>query len=330
MIPDQRAGTGLGICSLENLKFRAELLRKLRSFFDERGFVEVETPLLSSDVVVDRHIEPISVESLNSGEQQPQRTYWLQTSPEFAMKRLLASGAEKIYQICKAFRNSERGQQHNPEFTMLEWYRVGDDYQQGRDLLAEFAKAVFDCKTIDQIGYSDAFREQFHLCPIRSSLDQLFDIARQQTDVVFTGSESRDEVLNVLLSQCVEPGLGLENPVIVFDFPASQSALARVRKLKDGYFVAERFELYYRGVELANGYHELTDARELLDRNQAVNRQRQQDGKSELPVESRLLDAMRAGMPGCCGVALGIDRLAMLLLNVERIDEVISFPIEIA
>lgn len=331
MIPDDRTGDGLSTCSLENLKLRAALLKKLRSFFDDLEFVEVETPLLSTDVVVDRHIDPISVNSLSTtGQVGHQTTYWLQTSPEFAMKRLLASGADKIYQIGKSFRNSERGRQHNPEFTMLEWYRVGDDYRRGRELLADFAKVVFDCEQVDQVSYSGAFRQRFDLCPIRSSLDSLLHVAREQTKVRFLGDESRDEILNALLSQCVEPTLGLQSPVILYDFPASQSALAKIRVEDAEYSVAERFELYYHGVELANGYHELTDAQELLERNQQVNLQRVQDGKPELPVESRLLDAMRIGIPNCCGVAVGVDRLLMLLVGAECIDEVIPFPIEIA
>ena len=329
MIPDDRPGHGLSPCNLENLKRRAELLRKLRSFFDEHMFIEVETPLLSQDVVVDHHIEPISVTSLRSGSSNEETVFWLQTSPEFSMKRLLASGAERIYQICKAFRNSERGKQHNPEFTMLEWYRVGDDYEQGRAFLAEFAKVVFDCEQVDQLSYSDAFRTKFDLCPLRCDIEELLEVAATATEVKFEASDSRDEILNVLLSQCVEPTLGLDAPVILYDFPASQSALAKVRH-ENGYSVAERFELYFQGVELANGYHELTNAGELLERNQRVNRQRLQDGKPELPVESRLLDAMRYGIPESCGVAVGVDRLMMLLLGTDRIDDVIPFPIELA
>lgn len=313
---------------IENLKQRAELLKRLRAFFDAREFFEVETPLLSADVVVDRHIEPIHVSQLNAGVAEGPSSLWLQTSPEFAMKRLLAEGAEKIYQICKAFRNSERGPQHNPEFTMLEWYRVGDDYEQGRNLLADFAKSVFSCDQVDQVSYSEAFQSQFGLCPLTSSQEQLLELAHANTQVKFGGSESRDEVLNALLSECLEPTLGLRRPLILFDFPASQSALARIRR--DSPPVAERFELYYRGVELANGYHELSDPVELLARNHTVNQQRVADGNQPLRPESRLLDAMRKGLPDCCGVAVGVDRLLMLQLGAETIEEIISYPIEFA
>ncbi len=317
----------LPTCSLENLKFRAAFLSKLRRFFDEREFIEVETPLLSSDIVVDHHIEPIEVTTLRFTEpRNPKR--WLQTSPEFAMKRLLVAGADKIYQICKAFRNSERGPQHNPEFTMLEWYRADDDYLQGRELLVDFAQAVFNCPTVEQLSYSKAFQQVFNNCPLRSSTSTLLDLARRNTKVEFCGSESRDEILNALLSECIEPTLGNDTPVILYDFPASQAALARVRE--DSPPVAERFELYFHGIELANGYHELTDATVLMERSKKANQARKQDDKNELPTESRLLAAMRHGMPSCCGVAVGVDRLLMLLLDAQSIDEVIPFPIESA
>ena len=318
--------------SIESLRQRARLLSQIREFFDGHGFFEVETPILSADVVVDRHIEPISipVEAVGSNDLSSDSVLWLQTSPEFAMKRLLASGAEKIYQISKAFRKSERGDQHNPEFTMLEWYRTGDDYLAGRQLLADFAKAVLNCPVVDQVTYQDAFVQQIGVCPLTAEISKLVEIVNQQTDVDLAGydlaSQDRDELLNILLSELVEPQLGREGPVIVYDFPATQSALARVRQSEPP--VAERFELYYHGTELANGYHELLDADELVARNIAVNRLRVKDGHEPLPVESRLLDSMRAGLPACSGCAVGVDRLAMVLQNAEKIDEVIPFPIE--
>lgn len=313
-------------CPISNLRKRARLLQTLRRFFDEQGFFEVETPILSADVVVDRHIEPIPVTALNC--HTSRSPLWLQTSPEFAMKRLLSAGADKIYQITKAFRNAERGDQHNPEFTMLEWYRVGDNYQQGRALLADFARHVFDTQTVQQISYQDAFRHVLGICPHSLPLDELLNLAHQKVNTTLSPQDGRDEVLNVLLSELIEPTLGIQSPTIVFDFPASQSALARIRKESPP--VAERFELYFRGVEIANGYHELTDPQELRVRNERVNRERVGDGKPGLPVESRLLDAMRSGLPACCGVAVGVDRLAMLLLATDRIDDVIAFPIESA
>lgn len=323
-----KANSFLPTCSIDNLRRRAKLLKKIRRFFDDLDFVEVETPLISTDIVVDQHIHPVEITTLQNRTDSEPSARWLQTSPEFAMKRLLAAGADKIFQICKAFRNSERGPQHNPEFTMLEWYRSGDSYEQGRELLAHFACTLFDCKTVEQVSYRQAFENILDHCPLRSSDKTLLELARKHTQVNFTGSEPRDEFLNALLSECVEPQLGRQSPVIIYDFPAGQAALAKIRN--DDPPVAERYELYFRGVELANGYHELTDAEELLMRNERVNQLRKKDNLPELPVHSRLLEAMRKGIPDCCGVAVGVDRLAMLLLNSDRIDEVIPFPIEIA
>ena len=315
--------------SIHSLRQRAKLLSQIRKFFDQREFFEVETPILSADVVVDRHIEPISIpgDAVGNHNLTDDSVLWLQTSPEFAMKRLLASGAETIYQITKAFRKSERGDQHNPEFTMLEWYRTGDDYAAGRQLLADFAKAILNCPAVDQVTYQNAFIEQLGICPLTAGRSELLKIVRQQTSYLSDDDDlDRDELLNILLSEKVEPNLGRGNPVIVYDFPATQAALARVRQSKPP--VAERFELYFRGTELANGYHELLDPKELANRNIAANRLRSDDGRQPLPVESRLLSSMRAGLPACCGCAVGVDRLAMVLQNAEKIDEVIPFPIE--
>lgn len=312
---------------IQALRDRAKIISRIRRFFDNLDFVEVETPLLSQDVVVDRYIEPIPIDASKiidgNSDVAP---YWLQTSPEFAMKRLLAAGANKIYQITKAFRKSERGDQHNPEFTMLEWYQVGDDYQRGRELLANFAQSIFSCSSVSQTTYADAFMREIGICPLSADLGELREFANRETSANLRGTESKDEILNLLLSEKVEPGLGIEQPEIVFDFPATQSALARIRN--DSQPVAERFELYFHGVELANGYHELTDAAELLSRNRVVNQQRVRDGNDKLPTRSRLLDAMNCGLPNCCGVAVGVDRLVMSLLNAKRIDDIIPFPIE--
>ena len=315
--------------SIHALRERARLLSRIRKFFDNRDFFEVETPILSGDVVVDQHIEPISIPGTTvvNTTLAEDSVLWLQTSPEFAMKRLLASGANKIYQITKAFRKSERGDQHNPEFTILEWYRTGDDYEAGRQLLAEFAREILQSGTVEQVTYQNAFKQTIGLCPLNSELSELAETVRSKTGVEL-GEEAveRDELLNILLSELIEPQLGQEVPVIVYDFPATQAALAKIRESDPP--VAERFELYFQGTELANGYHELLDADELTERNLRANRLRSDIGQQSLPVESRLLDSMRAGLPACCGCVVGVDRLAMILQNAKKIDEVIAFPIE--
>ena len=315
----------LPTASIASLKFRALLLQRLRRFFDDRGFFEVETPLLSRDTVVDRHLYPIRIDRQqitgSSLAAEAETAVFLQTSPEFAMKRLLAAGADSIYQICKAFRAGEAGSQHNPEFTMLEWYRVGDDMQQGISLLEQLVQTMLETKPPTRISYRAAVLKATGLDPFTVSLDQLENLSgiKSKTD--------RDEHLNVILSQYVEPRLGVEAPEVLYHYPASQAALARI-SCEDGVEVAERFEIYYRGVELANGYHELLDADELEARNVKTNQQRVADGQSALPVDSRLLGAMRSGMPACSGVALGIDRLLMLALQHDKIESVIAFPFD--
>lgn len=317
--------------SLASLRRRSQLLGAIRRFFEDREFVHVETPLLSRDTVVDRYIEPIVVNESSVIEGGVgDGKFFLQTSPEFAMKRLLASGATAIYQICKAFRKGESGRRHNPEFTMLEWYRVGDDMDAGMELLGDFAKHMFGVKQIDQISYADAFVKYAEVDPATASIEE-FKAACQSRAVdvsSFENETDRDMWLNLIMSEIVEPMLGVSDPVIVFNFPASQSALAKVCQSTDGHKVAQRFELYVNGVELANGYHELLDADELDRRNQKVNDQRTSDGRGRLPSQSEMLLAMQHGLPACSGVAVGVDRLMMVLLEKEAIGDVIAFPID--
>ncbi len=316
------------------MRVRARLLSILRQFFDARGFVEVETPLLSRDVVVDRHLDPFFV-TLYTDPTAPNTgaTYFTQTSPEFAMKRLLAMRELRaIYQICKAFRAGERGELHNPEFTMLEWYRLGDDYERGMDLLAELAVHVCSqwnlSSSVKRTSYGDLFRSATDLDPHSASAQELVTWAKKQTpsppDML---GDDRDNWLDWISSQFAERALDRESPTIVYDFPASKAALAQVSNEK-GVPVARRFELYYRGLELANGYHELLDPDALLQRAITANSERKRDAKQTLPVESRLLNAMRTGLPECAGTALGVDRLLMALTGAKTIDEVVAFPLE--
>ncbi len=320
----------LPTASIESLRTRATIIAQVHDFFVQRGFFHVETPLISRDTVIDRYLEPIPVNASDVLKGNPTREcYWLQTSPEFGMKRLLAAGAESIYQIGKVFRAAESGQRHNPEFTMLEWYRTGDDLHQGMDLLAEFVESLLNRSNTVRITYRELFQQFIQCDPLTCRVEQLQAAAQSHAlDVSsFESGSSRDEWLNLLLAQLIEPQLGFESPVIVYDWPASQSALAQVRTDND-VEVAERFEIYVDGVELANGYHELLDAAELARRNAATNRQRVEDGNAALPVQSRLLHAMQHGLPACAGVALGIDRLVMIHMGVASISEVVAFPID--
>jgi len=314
--------------SIETLRLRADLLRRTRAFFDERGFFEVQTPLLSADTVVDRHLDPVPVVlPADPRELQTGRTMWLQTSPEFAMKRLVAAGADAIYQITPAFRIGESGEQHNPEFTMLEWYRVGDDMNAGITLLSEVVAELLSCPKAEVTSISEICKRTIGVDLLSSSAKEMAQLSEQRSLAVPSiDADDWDTWFDVLFSTLVQPTLGTDAPVIVHDYPASQAALARVRNGTPP--VAERFELFFRGVELANGYHELLDADELLQRNRKVNEQRLADGKDSLPESSRLLDAMQSGIQACAGVALGFDRLVMLAVGAESISEVIPFPID--
>jgi lysyl-tRNA synthetase class 2 len=321
-VPDHRPSA-----SLATLKLRAELLGRVRAFFDDRGFLEVETPLLSHDVVVDRHLDPLAV-ILFADPRQPEtgRKLWLQTSPEFGMKRLVAAGMTAIYQITRAFRGGEVGNLHNPEFTMVEWYRAGDDYEAGMRLLAEFAEQILDRGTPERLTYRDAFVRHAGIDPFAAADHELFDAVGAATGQEPPWDASRDLLLDLLLVRSVEPQLGVERPTILCDYPATQAALARIRPGDPP--LAERFELYAGGIELANGYHELLDANVLRARNQVNNAARAAAGNPPLPEESRLLAAMEQGLPPCSGTALGFDRLVMVLTGAKSLREVMAFPID--
>lgn len=313
--------------SLENLARRAELLRRVREFFHARAFLEVETPIVSHDIVVDRHLDPFATRwTPDPTRPDVGETLWLQTSPEFGMKRLLAAGAGPIYQVTRAFRNGEAGPLHNAEFTILEWYRPGDDLAAGMALLSEVAECLFARGAAERVSYAEVFERELEIDPHRADVRALKG-ACERAEISVPASlteEDRDGWLDLLVSECLQPKLGAARPTILYDYPASQSALARVRH--DDPPVAERFELFVDGVELANGYHELLDADELRARNARGNAARASDGKQTLPGDSRLLAAMDAGLPNCAGVALGFDRAVMVAIGAKTIEEVIAFP----
>ncbi len=293
------------------------MLARIRAFFAERQLIEVETPLLCSATVTDPHLESWRVEGVG----------FLQTSPEYAMKRLLAAGSGSIYQISKAFRKDEAGKRHNREFTLLEWYRTGFDHWQLMEDVADLLEKLLGQKQVMHLSYRQAFENSVGFNPHQVSLDRLRDCARQCCRVDFD-SDDRDLWLNLLLSHRIEPELGRSAPTFLYDYPASQAALAQINIDEHGEAVAERFELYIDGMEIANGYRELTDPEEQLARFDADLLYRQQQGLTPVPIDRHLLAALKSGLPDCAGVALGIDRLLMKQLGVERIDEVLSFSQE--
>jgi lysyl-tRNA synthetase class 2 len=315
--------------SWDHLRQRAKLLQQTRCFFADRDFLEVETPLLSHDTIVDRHLDPLQVDLSADGENGSERALlWLQTSPEFGMKRLLAAGATKIYQITRAFRGGERGPLHNPEFTMIEWYRVGDDMEAGMQLLDDLSQHLLQRGPAERVTFCEAFQRYAGIHPLVSSVADLAEAAQQHGMEMTSAWDQaeRDAWLDWLLVFVVEPHLGVRHPTILYDYPATQAALAKVRD--DGVPLAERFELYVNGIELANGYHELTDAAVFQDRTMAANAARRHDGKRGLPVDSRLAAAMQHGLPASAGVALGFDRLVMVAVGASNLSEVMAFPID--
>jgi lysyl-tRNA synthetase class 2 len=279
--------------------------------------LEVETPLLASYGVTDPALEPLTVPTGRS----LTAPRYLQTSPEYAMKRLLAAGAGPIYQLGRAFRDGEAGPRHNPEFTLLEWYRPGVDHH---GLMAEVAALLERCLRRDgwrRVRYGDLFRERLGLDPHDADVAALERCARERLTVGAMALD-RDQWLDLLMSHCIEPTL--DGIVCVYDYPASQAALARIDPT-GSIPVAERFEFYVDGLELANGYHELTDAGEHAARFEADNRRRRARGQGERSPDPRLLAALAAGLPPCSGVALGVDRLLMAALGAPSLETVLAF-----
>ncbi|WP_288386163.1 EF-P lysine aminoacylase EpmA [uncultured Acinetobacter sp.] len=317
--------TALPTCSIEALKARAQLYRTIREFFAQRNVMEVETPIVSQAGVTDVHLASVQVQRHIEGRMQQQ---YLQTSPEFAMKRLLAAGSGPIYQICKVFRDDEHGRKHNSEFTMLEWYRPGLDL---RELMHETAALLNMCLAhrFDEIrplvlSYKHAFQDRLDINPLQATLAQLKQTA-QRVGLTLDLGDDRLAYMDLLFSHFVEPSLGFDTPIFLTDFPPEMASLAKVRLDEDGEEVAARFEVYIEGLELANAYDELLDASVLRARFEADNQERDKLGLQVMPLDENLLAAL-AHMPECSGIALGIDRLLMVATQKLNIKQVIAFP----
>ena len=309
---------------LESLKRRAAVLATIREFFAARDVLEVETPVLSATTTPDCHLD--SMETVYTGPLAPQgQRLYLQTSPEFAMKRLLAAGSGPIYQLGKVFRDGEFGQWHNPEFTMLEWYRPGFSYVELMDEVAALVGTVLGSGDVIRITYSDAFQQHARIEPLFTSIKQLKDKARTAGYVPAIDSDDRDMWLDLLMSHVVGPKLGCDAPTFIYDFPASQGMLARTKP--DNPALAERFELYIKGVEIANGYQEMVDATDVQVRLVAQQYKRRQTGRPPIALDDRLLAALNEPLSTCAGVALGVDRLVMLATAAISVSDVIAFPL---
>ena len=301
--------------SFETIRKRAGIYQQIRAFFSTRGILEVDTPLLSKATNTDTQIA--SIKAFNQGEE-----LYLQTSPEFAMKRLLAAGSGAIYQICHAFREAETGRRHNVEFTLLEWYRIGYDYHALMDEVETLIDTLSGhTNTYARVSYRDLLIQHID---VDTSIIQLSEL-RNTTSELVPGTTTKnldfDQCLDLIMSLLVAPRL--QGYVFVYDYPISQASLARVNAINPA--VAERFELFYGDLELANGFSELTDCKIQRNRFENDNAVRKQKGLPCYPLDEQLLAALQSGMPECAGVALGLDRLLMVLLGLDSIDQALCF-----
>ena len=308
--------------SLALIKRRARMLKDIRAFFDAREIMEVETSLLASAGTTDPHIESLQTVFRD-------QSYYLNTSPEYAMKRLLASHAVAIYQICKAFRDDELGPMHNPEFTMLEWYRPNFDMHQLMDEVEALIGVLADdsLDSFSRLSYGQVFEKYANLNPHLATASGCRECAVQHGIEQPVGlDEQKDEWLDWLLTQLVLPCLPSDQFTFIYDYPASQCALARLKENEDGLAVASRFELFYGATELVNGFHELAIVEEQWQRFESENKVRIAENKLPVKIDENLLAALENGLPDCSGVALGLDRLLMILTAEVSIDRVLGFP----
>jgi len=327
---------------MQSLHRRAAILARIRTFFSERGSLEVETPAIVRSPGVDAHVDAIRVSLRPGGAAATEQERWLATSPEYHMKRLLAAGSGPIHQLGKAWRDGELGPLHEPEFTMLEWYRPGSDDSALMDeteelvrvLAAEFADGVLRhgehealaAESFTRVTFREAFHEHCGLDPV-SDPESRLGFALRAAGIKAPRPANREELIDLLLGCVVQPKLGIGLPCFVTDWPTDRAALARIRPGRDADSSpsSARFELYVCGVELCNGYYELSDSEEQRRRIDAENARRVQLGKPPYPVDQDFLAALDDGLPDCAGNALGIDRLVMLLLGAESLEDVRAF-----
>ncbi len=309
--------------SLATLRLRAQMLERVRTHFAATGALEVETPVMVQAGVTDVHLESLEVRRTDGA-----RVGYLHTSPEYAMKRLLVAGAPDIYQVCRVFREGERGRRHNPEFTMVEWYRLGidhhalmDDVDQLLRVLIEPSREVGESR---RITYSDAFQQALGIDPLAiATVDLLQALTVAGIDVPGSVVRERDSLLDLAMATLVAARFPSDAITFLYDFPASQAALAQVRGP-----VASRFEAFWGELELANGFHELGNASEQSARFQADRAERARRGQPDRQPDSRFIAGLAAGLPPCAGVALGFDRVVMVASGAGGIDEVVAFPVE--
>ncbi|HEY7774561.1 MAG TPA: EF-P lysine aminoacylase EpmA [Marinagarivorans sp.] len=302
---------------IETLVFRQNMLRNIRDYFYRENVIEVDVPTLSPYSVTDVHLNAMTVDV-------EKNQYFLQTSPEYYMKRLLASGSGSIYSVVKAYRADESGRRHQPEFTMLEWYRLSYNDTRLMTDVESLLRNLGVTETVQRIAYCDVFKRYTGINPHLAGKDELAEYAKRKLNISWH-DDSLGVWLDVIFSTCVEPNL--KSPTLVYDFPQVQCALAKITQDSKGQPVAKRFELYWKGVELANGYWELTSAAEQRQRFESDNAVRTKRGLPKVTIDPQFIAALDAGLPECAGVALGVDRLLMCLLDKADIRDVLTFPL---
>ena len=314
----------------KNAQRRAEILQQIRQFFADRNVCEVETPALSQGTVTDVYLDALSCkyDFLADSPAGHSTELFLQTSPEFHMKRLLASGYGCIYQIAKAFRHEESGKNHNPEFTMLEWYRIGFDQFDLMSEVADLLQVVLGGNKALFTSYQDIFLKTVSVDPLTASFDEIVEVLNQHEKAADWLIETNDAdlLLQFIFTEIIEPSIGINEPQFIYDFPIAQASLAK--RSSDDPRVAQRFECYFKGIELVNGFNELTDANEQQVRFEEDNAKRAAQGLPVKPIDKNFIAALNHGLPQCSGVALGIDRLVMLAIDSDHISGVQSFSIE--
>lgn len=319
-------------CTPALLRLRAGMNKRIRNFFASRGVLEVETPLLGRRGVTDPALSAFTTLYRLPGQSGTETPLYLQTSPEFAMKRLLAAGCGSIYQICKAFRNEESGRHHNPEFTLLEWYRLGfslDDLMgEVESLIGELFEPAARLLPPERITYTEVFRQYLDIHPVDDSLDSFACIAKTNglPEASMLCRDERSVWLDLLFSHFIQPQLGRQRLTSVYDWPALMPSLARVRPEHEDY--VERVEIFLFGMEIGNGFHELADADEQRFRFERDLQRRQALGLPSIPIDERLFDALHSGLPDCSGMAMGLDRLLMIMSGCRILDEVLAFPLD--
>jgi lysyl-tRNA synthetase class 2 len=335
-----KSNTWSPVCDLYTWKQRLDLTHKVRSFFVEHPALEVETPSLSRAMGTDPHLDYLATRSFVDGKTTDHGIpLYLCTSPEFHLKRLLAAGWGDIWQLCKAFRSGESGPRHNPEFSILEWYRAGWDWNQLMDEVALICATLAEGlpsnganlarKASQRITWRDAYQMHCGLNATTCTVDEMQG-ASIRLGVPSLQEATREEWLDYLMVSVIEPKLGKSGPEFLTHYPASQAALAQTETDATGFHWARRFEMYLDGIELCNGYQELVDAVEQSHRFEVDLAMRKALGKRIPDMDTRFLSALDHGMPACSGVAVGFDRLVMLLLGKETIQEVLAFPMDIA